>query len=72
MGRSTSSAPVFSFYTKPPGMTRQMFVRASNDLRISGFEMGEIGVAFEASGNEEEDDLPGHVLIATARRVLCV
>jgi hypothetical protein len=28
------------------------------DLRISGFEMGEIDVAFEASGSDEEDDLP--------------
>src|SRR5580704_11234338 len=28
------------------------------DLRISGFEMGEIDVAFEGSGNDEEDDLP--------------
>src|SRR5712671_4807371 len=28
------------------------------DLRISGFEMGEIDVAFEGSGNDEEDNLP--------------
>ena len=28
------------------------------DLRISGFEMGEIDVAFEGCGNDEEDDLP--------------
>ena len=28
------------------------------DLRISGFEMGEIDVAFEGSGSDEEDDLP--------------
>ena len=28
------------------------------DLRISGFEMGEIDVAFEGYGNDEEDNLP--------------
>src|SRR6266446_6671567 len=28
------------------------------DLRISGFEMGEIDVTFEGSGNDEEDNLP--------------
>src|SRR5713226_5216752 len=28
------------------------------DLRISGFEMGEIDVAFEGSGNDEGDNLP--------------
>jgi ParB-like nuclease domain len=28
------------------------------DLRISGFEMGDIDVAFDASGSHEEDDLP--------------
>src|SRR6266404_5643296 len=29
------------------------------DLRISGFEMGEIDIAFAGSGNDEEDNLPG-------------
>jgi hypothetical protein len=28
------------------------------DLRICGFEMGEIDGAFEGAGNDEEDDLP--------------
>jgi len=28
------------------------------DLRISGFEMGEIDIAFAGSGNDEEDNLP--------------
>jgi len=28
------------------------------DLRISGFEMGEIDAAFEGAGGDEEDDLP--------------
>jgi hypothetical protein len=27
-------------------------------IQISGFEMGEIDVAFEGSGSDEEDDLP--------------
>lgn len=33
-------------------------ISSETDLRISGFEMGEIDVAFEGSGNDEEDDLP--------------
>ena len=35
-----------------------MEISGEIDLRISGFEMGEIDVAFEASGSDEEDDLP--------------
>jgi len=35
-----------------------MVMSGEIDLRISGFEMGEIDVAFEASGSDEEDDLP--------------
>jgi len=33
-------------------------ISGETDLRISGFEMGEIDVAVESSGNDEEDDLP--------------
>src|ERR1700738_438820 len=35
-----------------------MEISGEIDLRISGFEMGEIDVAFEGSGSDEEDDLP--------------
>src|SRR5580692_4170535 len=35
-----------------------MEISSEIDLRISGFEMGEIDVAFEGSGSDEEDDLP--------------
>ena len=35
-----------------------MEISGEIDLRISGFEMGEIDVAFEASASDEEDDLP--------------
>src|SRR5207245_9471251 len=53
------------------------------DLRISGFEMGEIDVAFEGSGNDEEDNLPalnetstpvmqlGDLWLLGAHRILC-
>src|ERR1700737_1847002 len=33
-------------------------ISSETDLRISGFEMGEIDVAVEGSGNDEEDILP--------------
>ena len=33
-------------------------ISSETDLRISGFEMGEIDVAFDGSGNDEEDNLP--------------
>jgi ParB-like nuclease domain len=35
-----------------------MEISGEIDLRVSGFEMGEIDVAFEGSGGDEEDDLP--------------
>src|SRR5580704_1772147 len=35
-----------------------MEISGEIDLRVSGFEMGEIDVAFEGSGSDEEDDLP--------------
>src|SRR5713226_4067367 len=53
------------------------------DLRISGFEMGEIDAAFEGSGNDEEDHLPalnetstpvtqpGDLWLLGAHRILC-
>src|SRR6266436_5246179 len=53
------------------------------DLRISGFEMGEIDVAFAGSGNDEEDNLPalnetstpvtqlGDLWLLGAHRILC-
>ena len=34
-----------------------MEISSEIDLRISGFEMGEIDVAFAGSGSDEEDDL---------------
>jgi ParB-like chromosome segregation protein Spo0J len=33
-------------------------ISSNLDLRISGFETGEIDVAVDGSGNDEEDDLP--------------
>jgi DNA methylase/ParB-like nuclease family protein len=33
-------------------------ISSETDLRISGFEMGEIDVAVDGSGNDEEDNLP--------------
>jgi DNA modification methylase len=35
-----------------------MEISGEIDLRIAGFEMGEIDAAFEGSGGDEEDDLP--------------
>jgi hypothetical protein len=36
-------------------------------IQISGFEMGEIDVAFEGSGSDEEDDLPALKETSTPR-----
>jgi DNA modification methylase len=52
------------------------------DLRISGFEMGEIDAAFQDSGSDEEDDLPalnetstvtkpGDLWLLGEHRILC-
>jgi hypothetical protein len=35
-----------------------MEISGELDLRVAGFEMGEIDVAFKGSGGDEEDDLP--------------
>ena len=60
-----------------------MEISGEIDLRIGGFEMGEIDVAFEGSGSDEEDDLPalnedldagdeaGEPLVARRHRMLC-
>ena len=60
-----------------------MEISAEIDLRVGGFEMGEIDVAFEGSGGDEEDDLPalnetstpvtkpGDLWLLEEHRILC-
>jgi DNA modification methylase len=60
-----------------------MEISSEIDLRVGGFEMGEIDVAFEGSGGDEEDDLPalnetsmpvtkpGDLWLLEEHRILC-